>query len=194
MTGMSIITRMSLSLPDLVIDQIAGSRNRLGKVKALVGLDGFVDTIIHVVGRRESARSYARMGQMSEFGRLIGAAAGLSASTELSWGPLRSIAWTRGCRGPQPTTTCGIWWRRAWCVKWQSRAAPRDSMQRPCGTITSSATAAATLRTWNGTTCLCLPRAHWVSELFANANSSSGGCAPSAPRPRYASVRRWMNP
>jgi hypothetical protein len=82
MTGMSIITRMSLSLPDLVIDQIAGSRNRLGKVKALVGLDGFVDTIIHVVGRRESARSYARMGQMSEFGRLIGAAAGLSANFE----------------------------------------------------------------------------------------------------------------
>lgn len=70
------------SLPGLAIEQISASRNRLAKVKVLVGLDGFVDTIIHVVGRRESPRKYTRMGQMSEFGRLIGAAAGLSANFE----------------------------------------------------------------------------------------------------------------
>src|SRR5437899_3039810 len=42
---------------------------------------------------------------------------------------------------------------------------------------TSSATAAAMLRTWRGTTCPSLPRPPSVSGFFANANSFSGGSA-----------------
>ena len=47
---------------------------------------------------------------------------------------------------------------------------------------TSSATAAAMLRTLNGTTCPGLPQARSVSECFANASSFSGGSARSALR------------
>ena len=67
-------------------------------------------------------------------------------------------------------------------MKWPSRAAPRDSMRKACGITTSSATAAAMLRTWSGTTCPGLPRAPSASGFFANANSFSGGSARSALR------------
>jgi sugar/nucleoside kinase (ribokinase family) len=73
---------MASSLPELLIEQISRSRGRLARAKVLVGLDGFVDTIIHVVGQRESAQKYTRMGRMSDFGQRIGAAAGLSANFE----------------------------------------------------------------------------------------------------------------
>jgi hypothetical protein len=53
-------------------------------------------------------------------------------------------------------------------------------MQKACCTITSSATAAETLRTLSGTTCPSLPPAPWASGLCANANSFSAGSAPSA--------------
>jgi len=73
---------MPRKLPQLVLDQISGARNRLAKAKVLVGMDGFVDTIIHVVAQRESATSYTRMGTISEFSQKVGAAAGLSANFE----------------------------------------------------------------------------------------------------------------
>jgi sugar/nucleoside kinase (ribokinase family) len=74
---------MARKLAQLVLDQIAGSRNRLAKTKALVGLDGFVDTIMHVVAQRESATKFTRMTSMGEFGERIKGAAGLSANFEL---------------------------------------------------------------------------------------------------------------
>jgi len=73
---------MSRKLPQLVLDQLSGARNKLAKAKVLVGLDGFVDTIIHVVAQRISAAEYVRMGTMGEFGKRISAAAGLSANFE----------------------------------------------------------------------------------------------------------------
>ncbi|MEI8235438.1 MAG: PfkB family carbohydrate kinase [Verrucomicrobiota bacterium] len=73
---------MPRKLPQLVLDQLSGARNKLGKAKVLVGFDGFVDTIIHVVAQRESATQYTRMGAMGEFGKRIQAAAGLSANFE----------------------------------------------------------------------------------------------------------------
>ena len=73
---------MSRKLPQVVLDQLSGARNKLAKAKVLVGLDGFVDTIIHVVAQRTSASEYVRMGTMCEFGRRINAAAGLSANFE----------------------------------------------------------------------------------------------------------------
>ncbi len=51
-----------------------------------------------------------------------------------------------------------------------------------CGIITSSATAAARLRTWSGTTCRGLLPILSASGFFCNAKSISGGFAPSALR------------
>ena len=73
---------MSRKLPQAVLDQLSGARNKLAKAKALVGLDGFIDTIIHVVSQRESATKYTRMATISDFSKRVGAAAGLSANFE----------------------------------------------------------------------------------------------------------------
>ena len=73
---------MAPKLPQVVLDQLSGARNKLVKAKVLVGLDGFVDTILHVVAQRTSAKEYSRMRAMGEFAKRIGAAAGLSANFE----------------------------------------------------------------------------------------------------------------
>lgn len=52
------------------------------KYKALMGLDGFVDQILHVVETREDADNYTRMKTLKEFGDKISKAAGLSTSVE----------------------------------------------------------------------------------------------------------------
>lgn len=72
-----------LSLPLQVLEQIQGARNRLTKTKVLVGLDGFVDTILHVVDKRESATKYTRIGKIAEYGKRITAASGLSMNFEM---------------------------------------------------------------------------------------------------------------
>jgi hypothetical protein len=48
----------------------------------LVGFDGFVDTILHVVAQRETAAKYTRMTAMREFAAKIEEAAGQSANFE----------------------------------------------------------------------------------------------------------------
>ena len=71
------------SLAGQTADFLSSCADTLPESPSLVGLDGFVDTILHVVATRESAESYTRMGSMAEFGRRIGAAAGLSANFEM---------------------------------------------------------------------------------------------------------------
>ncbi|XHR28748.1 MAG: PfkB family carbohydrate kinase [Chthoniobacteraceae bacterium] len=73
---------MSVKLSQVVLDQLPGAAEKLANAKVLVGLDGFVDTIIHVVAKRASATEYTRMGAMGDFGQRISAAAGLSANFE----------------------------------------------------------------------------------------------------------------
>lgn len=63
-------------------DWLSANSSRLPQCPSLVGLDGFVDTILHVVAQRESADRYTRMTSMAEFGEKISAAAGLSANFE----------------------------------------------------------------------------------------------------------------
>ena len=105
-----------------------------------------------------------------------------------------SIAWIPALPGPRFTTICGTWCRRAWCAKWPSKAAPRASMPPACRITTSSATAAATSRTWSGTTCPGLPRASSVNGFFANANSIFRGlCTKCASRRAPAEPRRRVN-
>jgi sugar/nucleoside kinase (ribokinase family) len=55
----------------------------LAGLPTVVGLDGFVDTILHVVKQRESATKYTRMEQMRDFARAIEASAGLSGNFEM---------------------------------------------------------------------------------------------------------------
>jgi sugar/nucleoside kinase (ribokinase family) len=74
---------MSGSLPIQVLEQLAGARDRLAKSNALVGFDGFVDTILHVVDKRESASKFTRLAKMGGFAKRIDAAAGFSANFEM---------------------------------------------------------------------------------------------------------------
>ena len=71
------------SLATAAADLLSSRADTLPKSRSLVGLDGFVDTILHVVATRESAEQYTRMESMAEFGRKITAAAGLSANFEM---------------------------------------------------------------------------------------------------------------
>ena len=73
---------MSSSLPHSTAAAIAAGTARLYDTKVLVGFDGFVDTILHVVAQRESATKYTRLGRMHDFAARIDAAAGLSANFE----------------------------------------------------------------------------------------------------------------
>lgn len=50
--------------------------------KAVIGLDGFVDQILHAVKTRPDANNYIRMETLKEFGEFICKAAGLSANIE----------------------------------------------------------------------------------------------------------------
>lgn len=49
----------------------------------LIGFDGFVDEIIHVVDKRESPESYERISDIKAFSERIASVAGLSANIEL---------------------------------------------------------------------------------------------------------------
>ena len=54
-----------------------------GEKRACIGLDGFVDQILYVVDQRTGSGSYSRMETMSDYGRKIVGAAGLSMNVEL---------------------------------------------------------------------------------------------------------------
>jgi sugar/nucleoside kinase (ribokinase family) len=57
-------------------------RTEIARSPVLVGLDGFVDTILHVVAVRQSATDYTRMSEIRDFAERVGAAAGFSANFE----------------------------------------------------------------------------------------------------------------
>jgi sugar/nucleoside kinase (ribokinase family) len=73
---------MPKPLPQLVRDQLRTARPRLAAAKVLIGFDGFVDTILHVVAQRQTATKYTRVDQMRDFARKVHGAAGLSANFE----------------------------------------------------------------------------------------------------------------
>ena len=50
---------------------------------ALIGFDGFVDELMHVVDKRQSAQSFTKVGTLSGLGERISRAAGLSTNIEL---------------------------------------------------------------------------------------------------------------
>jgi len=56
---------------------------RARHLNAFVGLDGFVDEIIHVVDKRESAEKYQRMSTIAQMAERLAAAAGRSTNIEV---------------------------------------------------------------------------------------------------------------
>ena len=54
-----------------------------GRMTAFVGLDGFVDEILHVVDKRGSAESFQRLTTISKLAKRLAAAAGKSTNIEL---------------------------------------------------------------------------------------------------------------
>lgn len=66
------------------INTLINSLNNIGKVnyKAIMGLDGFVDEILHAVETRDDADNYTRMKTLKDFGEKVSKAAGLSTSVE----------------------------------------------------------------------------------------------------------------
>jgi hypothetical protein len=53
------------------------------RLNAFVGLDGFVDEILHVVDKRESVDKYQRLTTIAKFGERLSAAAGKSTNIEM---------------------------------------------------------------------------------------------------------------
>src|SRR5258706_3963464 len=69
-------------LREKIAAQLLGAASRVPQMSAFVGLDGFVDEILHVVDKRESAEKYDRLPTISKFAERLAAAAGRSANVE----------------------------------------------------------------------------------------------------------------
>lgn len=66
------------------LQELSEKRSHQAGKKALVGLDGFVDTIIHLVDKRAGkGESFTRIETIGEFGSRVSAAAGKSANIEM---------------------------------------------------------------------------------------------------------------
>jgi hypothetical protein len=63
--------------------RLLDSAARVSKLTAFVGLDGFVDEIIHVVDKRESAEKFTRMGTIEQLAARLAGAAGQSTNLEV---------------------------------------------------------------------------------------------------------------
>jgi sugar/nucleoside kinase (ribokinase family) len=63
--------------------QLLASAQKVPAMTAFVGLDGFVDDILHVVDKRESAEKYSRLPTIAQYAERLAAAAGRSTNVEL---------------------------------------------------------------------------------------------------------------
>ena len=63
--------------------QLQASEARVAQLKAFIGLDGFVDEILHIVDKRESVEKYLRLPTIEKFAARLSGAAGQSTNVEL---------------------------------------------------------------------------------------------------------------
>src|SRR3974377_2012107 len=63
--------------------QLEAAAGQVIKLTAFLGLDGFVDEILHVVDKRESAEKYQRLPTIAKLADRLAAAAGRSTNVEL---------------------------------------------------------------------------------------------------------------
>ncbi len=66
-----------------VAGQLASAASRVPSLTAFVGLDGFVDEILHVVDKRFDANRYDRVPTIAAYAQRLAAAAGKSTNVEL---------------------------------------------------------------------------------------------------------------
>ncbi len=70
-------------LRETTASQLEAAARRAGQLTAFVGLDGFVDDILHVVDKRESAERYTRLPTIARMAERFAGAAGRSTNVEL---------------------------------------------------------------------------------------------------------------
>jgi hypothetical protein len=63
--------------------ELLAAEVQVRQLKAFVGLDGFVDEILHAVDKRENVEHYQRLTKISQFAERVAAAAGRSTNIEL---------------------------------------------------------------------------------------------------------------
>src|SRR5213593_2194412 len=73
----------SIELRELCAQKLLAAAGRAGQLSAFVGLDGFVDEILHVVDKRIDAQSYERVPSIARLAERIAEAAGKSTNIEL---------------------------------------------------------------------------------------------------------------
>jgi len=64
-------------------DKLQAATNQVSGFSAFLGLDGFVDEILHVVDKRESADKYQRLTTIAKYASRLAAAAGKSTNVEM---------------------------------------------------------------------------------------------------------------
>jgi len=74
---------MNTSLPQSTAARLQDSTLSLGETPALIGFDGFIDSIYHVVDQRISANEFTRVSTLHDYGTRIANAAGKSTNVEL---------------------------------------------------------------------------------------------------------------
>jgi hypothetical protein len=74
---------MNTSLPQKAAQSLRAAGEQLQNAPALIGFDGFIDTILHVVDQRQSADQYTTVPTLAEYGGRIAAAAGKSTNVEV---------------------------------------------------------------------------------------------------------------
>ncbi|HVM62000.1 MAG TPA: hypothetical protein VMV72_14155 [Verrucomicrobiae bacterium] len=70
-------------LPQRAAQQLRAKAQAIAAPRVTIGLDGFVDEIISVVDKRESAEKFTRVPTLAAFGARISAAAGKSLNAEM---------------------------------------------------------------------------------------------------------------
>lgn len=71
------------TLREQTASQLLSAAGRVSEMSAFIGLDGFVDNILHVVDKRESAEKYTRLPTIAQLAERLAAAAGKSTNVEL---------------------------------------------------------------------------------------------------------------
>lgn len=78
--GVSVEIEFKHKIEKLLIEL---KNKKPGNERAVIGLDGFVDEILHVVDKRINVNEYERLKTMKEYGERITKAAGLSTNVEM---------------------------------------------------------------------------------------------------------------
>jgi fructose-1-phosphate kinase PfkB-like protein len=74
---------MNSQLREACARRLLAAETQVRQLKAFIGLDGFVDEILHVVDQRASVDQYRRLTKISQFAERIAAAAGRSTNLEM---------------------------------------------------------------------------------------------------------------